>query len=142
MVIAISILIFCSMLALLLGLYAAVRGRRATIENRLQRVVIGPIQREEQVEAVFVSNADRKRRKKREAKGFQRYVIRLEDKLLKAGLMLRAQEFVMFAGGLTLLAAIMVFLLSGAMINVILALVAGMIVPLVFVNMRIEKRKR
>lgn len=142
MEILLSILVFLSVLSLLLGLYAAVRGRRAGIENRLRRVVVDPIEREELVEAVFVSNADRRRRKKREAKGLQRYVVRLEDRLLLAGLPLRAQEFALFVIGFTVPTAVMFFLLTGAVVNVFLVVIAGLIIPFVYLNMRIEKRRR
>lgn len=138
----IAVLVFFSMLALLLGLYAVGRGQRAAIENRLQRVVIEPIRREEQMDLAFVSNIDRKRRKQREAKGLKRYVTRLEDKLVKAGVLLRAQEFAIFAGGLTVLVAVIVYLMTGATGHVLLVLLAGLVIPYIVIDARIQGRGR
>lgn len=142
MPIILSLLIFLAVLSLLVGLYGLVHGRRATIENRLRRMVVGPVEREELAEAAFMANVDRRRRKTREAKGPGRYVVRLENKLLAGGLLLRAREFAMLAGGLTLSAAVMMFLLSGAVVNAVLVLAAGPLLSFGYLNMRVERRKQ
>ncbi|RJX21034.1 MAG: secretion system protein [Desulforudis sp.] len=142
MLAAITILVFLTTLCLLLGIYAGVRGRRATIENRLQRVVIDPIRREEGGEAVFVSNADRKRRGRREAKGLKQYVVRLEERLIQAGLLLRPQEFILIVLGLMTLGALVAFLLTGAVVSAISVVAIGLVLPIVFLNLRVETRRR
>lgn len=142
MLIVLTILVFLLTLGVLLGVYAALRGRRASIENRLHRVILDPLRREETTEAVFVSGADRKRRKRRQAKGWRLYVVRLEEKLLQAGIPLRAREFGLIVGGIVALAAVIVFLLTGTLLHVLVALVVGLAMPLPFVNMRIGMRRR
>lgn len=136
-----AVLIFVSTLWILLGTYSVVRGRRATIENRLRRVIIDPIQREK-VETIFVSGVDRKRRRRREARGLQRYVIRTEDWLLRAGLHLRAREFLLVVLSSVLLSAVLIYLVSGTVLYAVFGMTAGLIFPFVYVNSRIQARQR
>jgi|Deesub1362A_J573_1020465.scaffolds.fasta_scaffold00091_6 tight adherence protein B len=142
MLILVTVLVFLSTLGLLLGVYALVRGHRTSIENRLRRMVIDPVRRAENVEIAFVSAADRKRRKKHQAKGLQRYTIRMEKKLIQAGLPLRAQEFALIVVGIAILLAAMMFLLTGKVGGVLMVLGAAAVLPFVFVNTRIAMRKR
>lgn len=138
----IAVLVFLSTFFLVLGVYSRVRGRRASIENRLQRVVIDPIRREDGVEAVFVSNADRKRRQRRQAKGIARFTVILEDRLIQAGLLLRPREFISIVIGLVVLGAILAFLLTGTMLSMIGVIGLGFLLPTVYLNLRLEQRRR
>lgn len=142
MEVVLTLLVFVSTLGLFLSVYALARGRRASIENRLRRMVLDARRREERVDAVFVSGVDRKRRRKREAKGWRRYVVRLEERLIQAGLLLRAQEFGLIAAGIVVLAGTVVFLLGGAVLHILLVLLAGLVLPFLFINMLIKQRKR
>lgn len=136
-----TVLVFFSVLGVFLGVYAAVRGRRATIENRLRRAVLNPIRREG-AEAAFVAGVDRKRRRRRETKGWERHVVRLEERLLKAGVLLRAREFVMLAGAIVAMSAAVVLLLTGSFTNLLLVSALGLVLPNVYLNMRVRARRR
>lgn len=142
MPLALSLLVFLSVLGLFTGLYGLLFGRRAAVKNRLGRMVTEPVAREEPVRAASVSDGDQRKSKPQTSRGPGRYASFLEAKLLAAGLPLRAHEFVMPVGGVTLAAALVVFLLTGAMVKTALVVAAGLILPLVYLNMRIHKRQQ
>lgn len=142
MLFVLTALVFVSTLGLLLGIYALTRGRRAGIENRLRRMVLDPVLREETTGAAFVSAADGRRRKKRAAKGWRRYTALLEEKLVQGGLPLRAQEFVSMVAGAAFLAAVVVFLLGGGFAHLFLVVTGVAVSSYMFVKMRINQRRR
>ena len=142
MLLVLTAMVFVSTLSLLLGIYAFIRGRRAGIENRLRRIVLDPVIREEAMETVLVAAPGGRHRKKRAAKGRRRYTALLEEKLVQGGLPLRAAEFVSLVAGATFLAAVVVFLLGGGFTHLFLVVTGAVVSSCMFVKMRINQRRR
>ncbi len=65
---------------------------------------------------------------------------RLEEDLERANLPLRAAEALFFGAAAALLGAILVFLLTGSLLLAVVALLVGVLLPKVVVNIRVRRR--